>query len=69
MTAIFSHFPPGIATYQKAKEWLQDAVVIWQWSSPCLVETRYRKPDGSVWAESESLLESPYDDYSLTRLS
>jgi hypothetical protein len=53
------------AQWRQAKEFLKDAKCLGGLKTPTFTNLRWQKPDGSVWFEGESLLESPEDDYSL----
>jgi len=55
----------GKYDYQQAKQFLADAELLHAFHSPTYSNALYRKPDGSLWAEYKSHLESPEDDYSL----
>lgn len=57
------------AEYQQAKAFLKDATLLSEFSTPTLCTKQWRKPDGSIWSESESRLEAPEDDYSLAQTS
>jgi hypothetical protein len=72
----YAFCPTCIATpftrhdYLTAKKFLFDASIVKQFEHVTVSrDTIYRKPDGSLWHESESLLESPEDDYSLIWMS
>lgn len=60
----------GASTYSpagrvKAKAFLQDATLLHRSTSPTQEQSWYVKPNGSLWAERDELLESPYNRYSL----
>lgn len=59
---IFPHF---IKSYREAKEFLLLGDIIYQASSPLSTYKRFRMPNGLIYSELESLLESPEDDYVL----
>lgn len=51
--------------YREAKAFLADAVSLYRYSTPSAIDARWQKPDGTIWVESERLLEPPEWDYSL----
>lgn len=61
-------FPKGIGSYLEAKDFLSHGVVILQSSSNVSVYKKYLMPDGKIFGEMESLLESPEDDYVLKEI-
>jgi len=56
--------------YQDAKKFLKVAKQLSCFSNSGVSRsTKYQMPDGSVWREFESLLETPEDDYSLDMIT
>ena len=52
--------------YKEAKDFLKDAKIIRQFKNSNIhTSTTYQKPNGEIWYESESHLESPYNTYRL----
>ncbi len=51
--------------YKEAKDIIKDAELLSRAESPVLRQSLWKTPDGAIWSESESLLESPEDDYLL----
>lgn len=61
-------FPEGIKSYQEAKRFVMDLKIVKQYNSPTVSVTHYKTNTGAIYIETESHLESPYDDYSLTKV-
>jgi hypothetical protein len=61
-------FPEGITSYREAKIFLFGANIIYRSSLPTIEVTRYQFPDGSIYFELNSLLESPEDHYVLEKV-
>jgi hypothetical protein len=69
MPEQFLNLPAGIATKEAAKAFLAGGEVVWSWANDYAEERHVQMPDGSVWCESEMLLDWPRNDYCLHRLS
>jgi hypothetical protein len=59
----------SIHSYSEAKEFLKDAIIIKEFhNSNVHSNVTYKKPDGSIWHESESHLEYPMNGYCLKKI-
>jgi hypothetical protein len=59
--------PEGIDSIQEMKVFLKDARKIYGYQTSTYIDRWWEKPDGTIWIVHESKLESPEDDYVVSK--